>query len=382
MVEPVRVLELLVSTDLGGGPAHVRDLAGVLPRGEFTLTVAGPAGGPYVREFEALGVEFVDASLHRVSMGAIRTLGRLTRLIRARRIQVIHSHGKGAGLYGRLAARLTGAAAVHTVHGIHYEGYRRLYLPVERWLARRGHAVVHVSESQAREATVLGLAPPGRSRVIVNGIDPSRVREAAQRERPSRSQLGLDGDAVVLGTVARFDPVKDLDVLLRAFARLLTRMPRAQLLLIGDGAEASRLRDLAARLGIRDRVVFAGRVPGAARCLPLVDLYVSASRKEGLPLAVLEAMALERAVVATRVAGHVDVVEEGETGILVPVGDPESLAAAAAGLLADPERRRALGRAGRRRVESRFTLTAMAGAVAELYREAAGFRQDPHLRGV
>src|SRR5262249_44158287 len=149
--------------------------------------------------------------------------------------EVVHSHGKGAGLYGRIAARLTGAAAIHTFHGIHHEGYPRLYLDVERWLARRSAAIVHVSESQARDAAPLGLAPAGRCRVIVNGIDAARARALAEQAPLTRSALGLEADALVLGTVARFDPVKGLDVLLRAFARVLARVPAARLLLVGDG---------------------------------------------------------------------------------------------------------------------------------------------------
>jgi glycosyltransferase involved in cell wall biosynthesis len=370
MAEPIRVLELLVSTELGGGPAHVRDLVSVLPREAFIVTVAGPAGGPHERDFAALGAEFVGVRADRLSP---RVLLRVIRLMRRRRIQVVHSHGKGPGLYGRLAARLTGARAIHTFHGIHYEGYPRLYLEVERRLARWSHTVVHVSESQARDATALGLAPPGRSRVIVNGIDLSRARATIDRPPLARRQLGLEAEDLVIGTVARFDPVKDLDVLLRAFARLLRDLHAARLFMVGNGPESARLRALAQDLGVGGRVVFAGPLPDAIRCLPLVDLYVSASRREGLPMALLEAMACERAVVATRAPGHVDAVEDGVTGLLVPIGDALALAEAAAVLLREPARRRALGEAGRMRVERHFTLARMGGEIAALYREAAGF---------
>ncbi len=113
------------------------------------------------------------------------------RLARAGRAQVIHSHGKGAGLYGRIAARLTGAAAIHTFHGIHHAGYSRLYLTLERALARRSYAVIHVSASQAEEARALGLAPPGRTHVIVNGVDTAAVRAlAAGRDPDARRRSG------------------------------------------------------------------------------------------------------------------------------------------------------------------------------------------------
>ena len=367
---PLRVLELLVSTGLGGGPTHVRDLVAGLPREEFALVVAGPAGGPHEPEFRALGADFVDIRADRLSVGVLL---RVVRLVRQRRIQVIHSHGRGAGLYGRIAAGLTGAVAIHTFHGIHHEGYSRLYLAVERCLVRHSHAVVHVSESQIREARALGLAPEKRTRLIINGTDVGRTRATIERAPLSRRALGLEADALVLGTVARFDRVKGLDVLLQAFARLLQRLPRAQLLIVGDGPEGERLRRLGRSLAVEGRIIFAGFIPEAVRCLPLMDLYVSASRREGLPLALLEAMGCGLAVVATRAPGQVDVVEDGVTGVLVPPGDFEQLAGVAADLLADPARRRVLGEAGRRRVETRFALSRMLAEIADLYRGAAAF---------
>ena len=366
----MRVLELLVSTDLGGGPAHVRDLIAGLAGPEFRFTVAGPAGGALLPALTAAGADFEPVAADRLSPGALRDT---IRLARARRIQIIHSHGKGAGLYGRIAARLTGAASIHTFHGIHPAGYGRPYLRLERALARWSFAVVHVSESQAAEARALGLAPAGRTRVIVNGIDAAFVRAAAARAPISRAMLTLRPDALVLATVARFDPVKRLEVLVRALPLLVARVPEAQLLIVGDGPERDALRALARRLAPGDRVVFAGAIPDAARVLPLVDLYVTASRREGLPLAVLEAMACGLPVLATEAPGHVDAVEPEVTGRLVPVDDAPGLAAAAALLLRDPALRARMGRAGRERVEQRFSRARVLGAIADLYREAVGF---------
>jgi glycosyltransferase involved in cell wall biosynthesis len=370
VVGPVRGLELLVSTEVGGGPAHVRDLIAGLAGPEFQLTVAGPAGGTLIPELIAAGADFVPIAADRLSPGALRDT---IRVARARRIQVIHSHGKGAGLYGRIAARLTGAASVHTFHGIHPAGYGGLYLPLERALSRRTFAVVHVSESQATLARTLGLAPAGRTRVIVNGIDAASVRAAAARAPISRAMLGLRPDALVVATVARFDPVKRLEVLLRALPLLVARVPEAQLLVVGDGPERDALHALARTLALGDRVVFAGAIPEAARVLPLVDLYLTASRREGLPTALLEAMACGVPVLATEVPGHVDAVEPEITGRLVPPDDVAGLAAAAARLLRDPALRARMGQAGRERVERHFTRARMLAEIAALYREAAGF---------
>src|ERR1700731_2648597 len=176
MPAPLRVLELLVSTELGGGPAHVRDLVNLLPPDEFQVTVGAPAGGPDTQGFSSSGSGFVDLPCDRLVPGLVR---RVTRVIRERGIQIVHSHGKGAGVYGRLAARRAGIAAVHTFHGIHFRGHpiglRSGYLALERWLTGTTQAIIHVSESQAREADDLGLAPPGRTHVIVNGIDIERL---------------------------------------------------------------------------------------------------------------------------------------------------------------------------------------------------------------
>lgn len=373
MAAPLRILQLVVSTHLGGGPAQVNELIARLPRPEFAVTVAGPAAGGH-------GGVFTDSGAHVVGIETDR-LGRrpfvdVLRLIRRERIDLVHSHGKGAGLYGRLAARRAGLPAVHTFHGIHYAGYpmglSRAYLALERGLARITRAIVHVSESQALEAAALGLAPRGRSHVIVNGIDAGRIAGAALARAAAREALGVDPEALVLGTVARFDPVKALDALLRAFALAADGRPAARLVIVGDGPEAPRLRALAGTLGLEARVTFAGFVADASRLLPALDLYVSASRKEGLPLGVLEAMACALPVVATRVPGHVDVVEQGVTGLLVPPDDHRELGRALRDLMGESAGRAAMGRAGRRRVEERFAASRMAAETADLYRRVAG----------
>ena len=373
MAAPLRILELVVSTDLGGGPAQVHELVARLPRPEFAVTVAGPPGGPYVDIFTESGARFTGIRTDRLGL---RPFVEVLRLIRQEGIDLVHSHGKGAGLYGRLAARRAGIPAVHTFHGFHHAEYPaglgRAYLALERRLARMTQAIVHVSESQALEAAALRLAPPERSHVIVNGIDAARVAAAAMPRAAARQSLRLEPDALVLGTVARFDPVKALDALLRAFARVAAAQPAARLLVVGDGPEAPRLRVLAASLGVEERVRFPGFVADAFRLLPALDLYVSASRKEGLPLALLEAMACGLPVAATRVPGHVDVVEHGATGLLAAPGDPQALGLAMADLLADPARRSAMGEAGRRRVEERFAASRMAAETADLYRAVAG----------
>lgn len=372
MSAPIRVLELLVSTGIGGGPKQVFDLVRRLPRDEFEVVVAGPRDGSLFERFERLGVRTLELPLGRLG---VRPLRSLVGLIRGLGIQLVHSHGKGAGLYGRLAARWTGTPAVHTFHGIHYGGYPRpaqaLYLALERALSRLTHTIINVSASQEAEGLGLGLFRPSQSVVVVNGIDLEEQDRVIAAGGLSREQLGLPPDGVVLGSVTRFDPVKRLETLLEAFRLLLPRVPGLTLLLVGGNGTTGRIRRLADRMGLGPRVVFAGLLEDPVRVYPALDLYVTTSLKEGLPLSLLEAMGAGLGVVATDVPGHRDVVVHGETGLLVPREEPAAVAEAVAALVADPERRRRLGAAGRRRVQSDFGVGPMVEATAGVYRRAA-----------
>ena len=165
----------------------------------------------------------MELSLNRVRPW---TLGQTIRLIHASRADLVHTHGKGAGLYGRLAARWARVPAVHTFHGIHYLGYGlgvgSAYLSLERTLSRMTRVVINVSRSQAEEGEALRLARPGQGVVIVNGVDVAHIRRLGEERPISRASLGLAEDDLVLGCITRFDHVKRMDTLLdtlRAWAR-------------------------------------------------------------------------------------------------------------------------------------------------------------------
>ena len=369
----IRVLQLVTSTALGGGPRQVLHLVRHLPASEFRVSVAGPWDARFAADLRAIGVELAEVDVG--SLGAFPlTLRRVTRLVRDARAHIVHTHGKGAGLYGRLAARLAGVPSVHTFHGIHYEGYSRagqsIYLAIERALARITHTVINVSTTQDAEAQRLGVARAGRSAVVVNGID---VDELDARPASKREELGLYADDRVLGCVARFDPVKRHDVLVNVLALVAKQRPKSVLLLVGEGPEKARIDRLAVELGVR--VVSPGAIGWEASVYSSFDLYVTASSKEGLPLAPLEAMASGLAVVATDVPGHRDVVEHETTGLLVsPDAGAAALAAAVESLLDDPGRCRRMGQAGRARVLRDFTLQSMIAETAKVYRAAAASR--------
>jgi len=202
--------------------------------------------------------------------------------------------------------------------------------------------------------------------VVQNGVDVARLTATALDRREARRELGLPGDAMVVGTVARFDAVKHLDVLLRAVARV----PDVILVLVGDGEESARLRGLAGSLSLGPRAVFAGERVDAARLLPAFDVYATTSHKEGMPLAVLEAMALGLPVLASDIPAHREVLPPASPGLFA--GDVDAMAAALARLAGDAAARAALGAENRMRARSEFDAREMVGALHALYGEVLG----------
>ena len=184
-----------------------------------------------------------------------------------------------------------------------------------------------------------------------------------------RQELGLSDGAVVIGTVANLLPIKGYDVMLEAMPFIHAQAPHTHYLIIGTGENAyeQRLRRQVKQLGLEEYVHFLGFQPDVSPYLSALDVYVQPSRMEGLGIAMLEAMAMNKPVVATDVGGIPDVVRHQHTGLLVKPDDAKALAQAVFALLSDPERRRVFGAEGRRRVEALFTVEAMMDGLMQSY---------------
>ena len=331
----------------------------------------------------ALAVELSEAEVKRHDLRARRladplALLRLVRLLRREAIGLVHAHGQDASILGAAAQLVTQVPLVVTRHVLDEPSAnwrQRLRGRLALAAARRAVAVVAVSAAAADRLAEAARLPRGSIRVIPNGVDLERfgaARAAANRAALRRS-LGIRANEPLVLVPAVLRDGKGHDVLIRALPALKARVPSLRVAFAGGGERAAALRAQAQPYA--DTLLFLGPRDDMPELLAACELVVLPSLAEALPTALIEAAAAGRAVVATKVGGAVEVVEDEHTGLLVPPADAEALAVAVATLLCDPERARALGAAARRRAEQRFDLDLQVQRTLELWTEAAGARR-------
>ncbi|HXF60136.1 MAG TPA: glycosyltransferase [Caldilineaceae bacterium] len=291
---------------------------------------------------------------------------RLLALQRRYDFALIHADLPAAGLVARLAGRRLGLPVVYTEHNLQ-ERYHPLMRLGNRltygWNAR----VLAVSDEVAASIRRNGLDRSTQVQTLLNGAPVEQVRAEAGDGQALRAALGIAPAQVVIGTVAVFRRQKRLDRWLEMAASVAQRCPSAVFVLVGDGPEMPAVREQVRALGLGERVHLTGFRADGRRYLGLMDIYVISSDYEGLPMALLEAMALGKPVVATAVGGIPEAVADGDEGLLAPPGDVPALAAQVARLVQDPSLRQAMGQAAARRVESAFHIRRRVEAIESVY---------------
>lgn len=363
------IVHVLSSFGVGGQERVALDLAiGQKARGHrvAVLSLAPPPDGAMADEFREHGI-----AVGRVAKRAgldVTLVPRLVRALREHRADVVHTHNPLPLIYGAPAARLAGAAAIHTKHGMNpgSRGHRML----RRAAAQLTHAFVAVSETTQAQARAQHDAPLGRLHVIANGIRLDRYHPDASARALARTELGL-GDAWVVGTVGRLDEYKNQALLVRAMAPLLS--PQVRLVIVGDGSTRAQVEAEVAKLPEPRWVVMTGRRMDVPKLMPTFDVFALSSKTEGLPLVVPEAMAAGLPIVTTAVGGLPGVIDEGSTGLLVPV-DEQALRAALDRLARDHALARRMGEQARTTALARYSSERMVDAYLELYRQARGDR--------
>ena len=295
----------------------------------------------------------------------------LWRLMRRGSFHIVHTHTSKGGLLGRLAALLARVPiVVHTPHGHVFYGY---YGSLVSWFfARLEGCLAHVTDRlvaltrwDAEDHIRFGVGTPNQFVVIHSGVDFSSLDGSVDR-RKLHSELGIDADGLVVGTVGRLTAVKGQGDLLTAFARILPKVPNAWLVLFGDGEESNRLIELATQLAVKQRVLFPGWWTDLRAAYGAIDVFAFPSHNEGMGKALVEAMYCSLPSVVTRVGGVPELVEEGVEGLLVPPGDPDSLAEALVEIASDGNMRLSMGNAARERAV-RYGVEPMVESIESMY---------------
>ena len=353
----MRVVHVDSAREWRGGESQLLLAAERTAARGHSVTIACRAGGQLEARARAAGLAVLPLAFAG-DLAPCAFLG-LARLLRRETPDVVHAHDPHATASAVLALGLSpGARLVAS---------RRVALPLRGALSKSKYGacdrVIAVSRAVERVLTEGGLEA-SRIRLIYDGV-PDRVATAGE----GLGELGIAKDGPIVGNVAALTEHKDHATLLAAMSRVLEAVPNARLVVVGAGGLRSRLEHDARRLGIGPRCVFTGFRPDPDRLIPAFSLLCLTSRTEALGTSLLDAMCFERPVVATATGGIPEVVDHGRTGLLVPVGDIGALARALVELLRSPERRQALGRAGRRRFEQEFTAERMVEATLDLYAE-------------
>ncbi|HRV93205.1 MAG TPA: glycosyltransferase [Anaerolineae bacterium] len=365
---PVKILYFITELNIGGAEKVLVHLISKLDRTHFDPIVVClyDGNGPIAAEIRALNVPVIDLNMRtRWDVTAIR---RFYQLVRREKPVIIHASLFHANVIGRLVGRMAGVPLIITCRqNISIGG--RWREQINRLTASWDDKVVAVCEL-AREAE-LEHAGVAQEKVVTiyNTIDPTVFHNDHRPKKSNiRNELGIPPDLLLIGSVGRLHPQKGLSYLLEATAQLKKQSPvDFRLLVVGDGQLRDDLIAQSRTLGIADRTIFAGARTDVPDILGELDIFAFPSLWEGLPLALLEAMAAGLPVVATAVGGTPEVVQNGQTGILVPPGDHQSLAIALERLITEPDLRLKMGQAGLNRIQQAFTVEQMVEKYHNLY---------------
>ncbi len=362
----MKVLFVTSHLNIGGITKYIFILGKALrARGVDSVVVS--AGGDAEQEFVKNGIEVATVDFRtksEVSPKVFRGALELARIARRKEIDIIHAHTRVTQVASALAARRVHVPYVSTCHGFFKRRLGRMLFGC--W----GAKAIAISEP-VRESLMndFGL-PPSRIELIHTGIDIDMFSKGSSSPEPSdlRRRLGLK-ECPIVGTIGRLSPVKGHRFFIEAVRGVVSRGRAVQGIIIGDGPEESELKTFARTIGMDDTFRFLKSDFNTAAYLALMDIFVFPSLEEGLGLSLVEAMASGKPCIASDVGGISDVVRDGETGLLVPAGDPGRMSEAIVRLLDDASFGRRLGESAKTFVRDRFSSAAMAEKVAHLYEE-------------
>jgi glycosyltransferase involved in cell wall biosynthesis len=324
------------TTSLGGGPEHLFQLLKHCDKDHFSSIICTRQDGPYWKKFQQLGIPLHPFTLRELSLSSFISL---YRFLKTKRPQLIHTHGKGPGLYGRIIGKILGIPTIHTFHGFHYDDIqplkRSLHLLIEDILCRLTDHHVFVGKTEKKRAGIISSLNEKNSSVIHNGVDSESIQSLQVDKTKLLRDTGLEhfSKKKILGVISRISPEKGISQLLERFAETRALQPEWKLVIVGGFPEEhkeykKKILQLISDLKLEPDIALPGFREDAMQFLKCFDLYISPSLSEGLPLALLEAICAKTPVIASNIPGNREVLGDPPCGLIFSPETPHSLSAA------------------------------------------------------
>lgn len=373
----VKVLQMGAFADVGGMEEYIFMLSRALNKYDVEVIVTSyENSGPLIDKLNREGIRTVFLPVG--SPFDIGALIKIIRLILREKVDVVHSRLRNLNLHTAIAMLLFPRKAylitLHVAFNRDVEGNRQTGLGMQikdrilsMLLNTRADRIIAISEWIKNDAVRFGKIDPEKVTVIYNAIEETKL-DVKRPEKDVRAELGVPAGNIVVGCISRFTREKGYDTVLRAFEMLASEYPDLTFIYVGNSWGMHEEKERIEKKGLSHRIILTGRRLDAMDILNTFDIFVLGSKCEGFGRVLVEAMALSKPVVATRVGGIPEVVQDGKTGILVPHGAPAALAEAVTGLIHDPAKMREFGIAGRKVYEENFRERTFLRDTLALYR--------------
>ena len=379
-----KIVHLITRLELGGAQQNTLFCVEHHDRTRFEVGLWAGKGGILDLQARAIGgadVRILPWLVHPIApVRDVAAVARLASMLRD--VDLLHTHSSKAGILGRAAARLAGIpGVVHTVHGWSFNDVqpaatRRLYVEAERAAARVTDRIVCVARSDRDRGLAAGIGHASQYRILRSGIDRAGYGAPPGARQRLRAAIGAAPEEIVVGAIANFKPQKGPLDLVEAARIAHSRDRRLRFVIAGDGELRPEVERAIARAELGEAVHLLGWRDDVPELLAAMDIFVLTSLFEGLPRVVLQAMAAAVPVVATDTGGVAEVVVDGETGLLVPPGDPAAAADAIVGLAEDAGARRRFALAAQSRLGDEFDIRRMVRDLEDLYDEVLARRRQ------
>ena len=328
-----KICHISGTTIPGGGPEHIYQLIKRLNKNEWEVILCTSRDGSYWEKFNSIGVKAYNLILRKISLN---TAFQLYSILRKEKPDLIHTHGKGPGLYGRIFGKFFKIPVIHTFHGFHYEDLpflkQKLHLAVDIFLASITDQHIFVSDGEKNRARVISFLDEDKSTIIYGGVDNEYIASLPFNRNSILKSIGCGDweENRILGTISRISIEKGILNLLFAFKSVAPDVPDLRLIIVGGFPEEQKnyfrsVNNFIEKENLTERVRILGYQKDALKILKCMDFYISPSLSEGLPISILEASASGIPIIATEIAGNKDILLNSVFGVLVEPDSPKSL---------------------------------------------------------